>query len=122
MNQTTSPLAYSPSFSSAQALQQRLAGSAQPLQPSPRLDVTQPDTLRATLKQYFLQTFDCYESLFSCLNGAESFYRKPIAVRHPLIFYYGHTATFFINKLLLSKLIEQRINPHFESIFAVGVD
>lgn len=122
MNQTTSPLAYSPSFSSAQALQQRLAGSAPPLQPSPRLDVMQADTLRATLKQYFLQTFDCYESLFSCLNGDEAFYHKPIALRHPLIFYYGHTATFFINKLLLSKLIEQRINPHFESIFAVGVD
>lgn len=72
MNQTTSRLPI-PFVRSAQALQQRLAGSAPPLQPSPPLDVMQADTLRATLKQYFLQTFDCYESLFSCLNGDEAF-------------------------------------------------
>lgn len=29
---------------------------------------------------------------------------------------------FFVNKLLLSKLISERVNPHFESIFAIGVD
>jgi 5-histidylcysteine sulfoxide synthase/putative 4-mercaptohistidine N1-methyltranferase len=39
-----------------------------------------------------------------------------------LIFYYGHTATFFVNKLLLARMIDARINPRFESIFAVGVD
>ena len=33
-----------------------------------------------------------------------------------------HTATFFINKLLLAGVIEQRINPLFESMFAIGVD
>ncbi|MBV5350115.1 SAM-dependent methyltransferase, partial [bacterium] len=33
-----------------------------------------------------------------------------------------HTATFFINKLLLAGLIDQRLNPRFESMFAVGVD
>jgi 5-histidylcysteine sulfoxide synthase len=39
-----------------------------------------------------------------------------------LIFYLGHTATFFINKLILAGLISERINPAFESMFAVGVD
>tara|TARA_B100000519_G_C14186590_1_gene411038 strand:+ start:167 stop:433 length:267 start_codon:yes stop_codon:yes gene_type:complete len=43
-------------------------------------------------------------------------------LRHPLIFYFGHTATFFINKLVLSKAINERINPKFESLFAIGVD
>ena len=43
-------------------------------------------------------------------------------MRHPLIFYFGHTATFFVNKLLLAKLIPERINPRFEAMFAVGVD
>jgi hypothetical protein len=52
----------------------------------------------------------------------EAYFTKPIALRHPLIFYFGHTATFFINKLLLAGLVEQRINPRFESMFAVGVD
>ena len=39
-----------------------------------------------------------------------------------LIFYFGHTATFFINKLLLAGIVDKRINPRFESVFAVGVD
>ncbi len=43
-------------------------------------------------------------------------------MRHPLIFYFGHTATFFINKLVLSKAINERINPKIESLFAIGVD
>ncbi len=52
----------------------------------------------------------------------EAYYKKPISLRHPLIFYFGHTATFFINKFLLAGLIEQRIDPRLESMFAVGVD
>lgn len=39
-----------------------------------------------------------------------------------MIFYFGHTSTFFINKLIHMKIIEKRINPNFESIFAIGVD
>lgn len=78
--------------------------------------------LRAQLRTYFLDTFDRYESLFETLADDAAFYTKPISLRHPLIFYYGHTATFFINKLLLTRMINERINPRFESMFAVGVD
>lgn len=78
--------------------------------------------LRSCLKAYFTESFDRYESLFECLASDEAFYRKPIPLRHPLIFYFGHTATFFVNKLLLAKLIPERINPRFEAMFAVGVD
>jgi len=78
--------------------------------------------LRTLLRQYFISSFDRYESLFECLANEEAFYSKPIALRHPLIFYYGHTATFFVNKLLLAQMITKRINHKFESIFAVGVD
>ena len=42
--------------------------------------------------------------------------------RHPLIFYYGHTSTFFINKLYNANIINKRVNEHYESIFAIGVD
>src|SRR5674476_1605590 len=49
-------------------------------------------------------------------------YRKADPLRHPMIFYYGHTATFYINKLIISKIITERINPLFESMFAIGVD
>ena len=88
---------------------------------SPNLLQSDPEQLRANIRHYFLETFACYESLFECLEE-RGFYEKAIALRHPLIFYYGHTATFFINKLLLAKLIPTRIHPQFESLFAVGVD
>lgn len=77
---------------------------------------------RAQLTAYFTETFERYESLFGCLTVDAAYYEKPIALRHPLIFYFGHTATFFVNKLLLAKLIPERINPRFEAMFAVGVD
>ena len=78
--------------------------------------------LRQTLLEYFNTSFDHYESLFECLKGDRAYYEKPIPLRHPLVFYFGHTATFFVNKLLIAKLIAERVNPHFEAIFAVGVD
>mgnify|MGYP000058190994 CR=1 FL=1 len=77
---------------------------------------------RKEISAYFNATFECYESLFETLASDQAYYQKPIPLRHPLIFYYGHTATFFINKLILSGLIESRINPKFESMFAIGVD
>ena len=77
---------------------------------------------REQIRAYFHQTADLYESLFKALKNDEAYYVKPIALRHPLIFYYGHTNTFFINKLILAGLITKRVNPAFESMFAVGVD
>ena len=43
-------------------------------------------------------------------------------MRHPLIFYYGHTAVFFINKLHVANLIPDRLDPELESMLAIGVD
>lgn len=74
------------------------------------------------LKNYFLETYKLDESLYNLIKNEKSFYEKPNRLRHPLIFYYAHTATFYINKLLLAKMIDKRINKHFESIFAIGVD
>lgn len=97
--------------------------SAKPmLLPTPALDFADEPTARHCLHEYFLNTFDTYEQLFECLKYEDAFFIKPISLRHPLIFYFAHTATFFVNKLLLSKLISERLNPHFESIFAIGVD
>ena len=79
-------------------------------------------SMRRILRNYFLDTFSTYESLFECLANDQAFYTKSISLRHPLIFYYGHTATFFVNKLLLTRMISQRLNQRFESMFAVGVD
>lgn len=77
---------------------------------------------RKEIYAYFNESFDTYEGLFELLNSSEAYYQRPEKLRHPLIFYYGHTATFFINKLILAKQIDSRINPKFESLFAIGVD
>jgi 5-histidylcysteine sulfoxide synthase/putative 4-mercaptohistidine N1-methyltranferase len=92
------------------------------LQRTPALDGQNPESKRAEIADYYNAVSDRYESLFQTLACDEAYYEKAIPLRHPLIFYYGHTATFFVNKLVLAKLLPERIDPRLESIFAVGVD
>ncbi len=89
---------------------------------TPNLAEGTPDTKRQEIARYFTDTFDTYTRLFDCLADDSGYYQKSIPLRHPLIFYLGHTATFFVNKLVLAKILKERINPNMESIFAVGVD
>ena len=77
---------------------------------------------RREIRSYFNQTWTLYEKLFETLAADEVFYERPQPLRHPLIFYFGHTATFFVNKLMLAKLLIARVDPQFESLFAIGVD
>lgn len=96
-----------------------------PKQLFPRTPVLTGDSAaakREEIRDYFHSTLDRYEQLFETLRGDAAYFKKPISLRHPLIFYLGHTATFFTNKLLLGGLITERINPKMESMFAVGVD
>lgn len=86
------------------------------------LDGLDIEEKRQQLKTYFNQTWALYENLFSVINNEPAYFKKAEPLRHPLIFYFGHTATFFINKLKLGKYIDDRLNPHFESMFAIGVD
>lgn len=80
------------------------------------------ETKRAEILEYFHATFDIDEALLEVLRYDETFTMRADPLRHPLIFYFGHTAVFYINKLLRATLIDRRINPRFESLFAVGVD
>jgi len=89
---------------------------------TPLLTGDDVEAKRREIADYFNASWQRYDSLFETLVDDRAYYQKPISLRHPLIFYYGHTATFFINKLLLAGLIEQRVNPGFESMFAIGVD
>lgn len=86
------------------------------------LDGKSVDEKRRQIWEYFHNTFTLFEKVFDVLKSEEVFYRQSELTRHPMIFYFGHTATFFINKLIHMKVISQRINPLYESIFAVGVD
>ena len=86
------------------------------------LDVGDAEQKRQEIRDYFHATFSIHEKLYETLRNDNTFYLRADRLRHPLIFYYGHTASFFINKLTIARVISQRINPGFESMFAVGVD
>ncbi|QDF65787.1 5-histidylcysteine sulfoxide synthase [Shewanella sp. SNU WT4] len=92
------------------------------LNQSVSLDGTDVESKRAEIKRYFNHTWQQYQQLFDLINTDDAYFLKAEPLRHPLIFYFGHTATFYINKLKLARLIDERINPEFESMFAIGVD
>ena len=78
---------------------------------------------RAQVLDYFRNGWALTEVLFSSLQGSAAFVRPPYHnLRHPMIFYYGHTACFFINKLRVAGLIDAPMNADFEALFEVGVD
>ncbi len=77
---------------------------------------------RREILNSFHTTFSQYESLFECLANEDAFFTRANPLRHPLIFYYGHTSCFFINKLNVARLINQRVDADLESMLAIGVD
>lgn len=77
---------------------------------------------RQEIRDYFQQTWTLYERLFDCLSDKRAYFNKAISLRHPLIFYFGHTATFYINKLMAAGLIKQRVDDEIEAMLAIGVD
>ena len=85
-----------------------------------KLSGTNIEEKRREIIDFFHSTFSVYEELFTFICD-EGLYLRAEPLRHPLIFYYGHTATFIINKLIVSGFKIKRINPYF-AIFAVGVD
>jgi 5-histidylcysteine sulfoxide synthase/putative 4-mercaptohistidine N1-methyltranferase len=89
---------------------------------TPILNEGNPEEKKEEILNYFHSTWEIDERLFDPFVDDDTFYLRADPLRHPLIFYFGHTAVFYINKLILAGLISERINPRFESMFAVGVD
>ena len=64
---------------------------------------------REKVLDYFDNTWNLTEILFSSLQGELTFLLPPFhRLRHPLIFYYGHPAVLYVNKL---RLLDLLINP-----------
>ncbi|XP_073227915.1 uncharacterized protein [Porites lutea] len=77
---------------------------------------------KSEIKAYFENSFDLYETLFKALKDESAFYKCPDRLRLPLIFYFGHTAAVYVNKLVLGGLLKERINFEYETLFETGVD
>ena len=52
----------------------------------------------------------------------ETYYSRPIDLRHPIVFYDGHLPGFSFNTLVKKALGRQSIDERLESLFARGID
>lgn len=87
--------------------------------PMPNLD----KVTRKQAQDYFDNSWTMVECLFAGFKGEEPFYRPPVhGLRHPQIFYYGHTPCLYVNKLRVAGVLKEPVNAYMESIFEVGVD
>ncbi len=78
---------------------------------------------RQDILEYFDNTWTLTEVLFAGLKTEEAYTRPPYhQLRHPMIFYYGHPAVLFINKLRLAGLQTESLNLYLEKVLETGVD
>ncbi|GET37130.1 5-histidylcysteine sulfoxide synthase [Microseira wollei] len=77
---------------------------------------------RQTILDYFEDAWQLEDSLMKTLVGEDTFYLNPDPLRNPLIFYLGHSAVFYINKLIRVGLLEKRLYLEYEILFEVGVN
>ena len=78
---------------------------------TPILNEGSPQEKREEILNYFKATWELDDRLYDSLIDEDAFYLRADPLRHPLIFYIGHTATFYINKLILAGIINDRIHP-----------
>lgn len=78
---------------------------------------------RQDVLDYFDNTWTLTEVLFASLQGEAAFFDPPYhQLRHPLIFYYGHPAALYVNKLRVAGLTHDPLDAYFEHLFEAGVD
>lgn len=88
----------------------------------PQITFPNGKTTKKALQDYFDNTWTITEALLGCLQGEEAFHVPPYHdLRHPMIFYYGHPAALYINKLRVAGLLTEPINPYFEVVFETGM-
>jgi len=76
---------------------------------------------RDEVREYFQNTWDNTNALFSGLKNDSSFYLIPDKLRRPLIFYYAHVAALYVNKMNLAGLCDN-VDLWLQKLFETGVD
>jgi ergothioneine biosynthesis protein EgtB len=83
---------------------------------------TLPTTLdRTALVEWYTRNRARSKALFDLLT-LEAYYSRPIALRHPIVFYEGHLPAFSFNTLVKKGLGESGIDARLEALFARGID
>lgn len=76
---------------------------------------------RATLIRWHLKNRARTRALFDMLTP-EAYYERPIALRHPIVFYEGHIPAFTLNTLVKRGLGQPGVDERLERLFARGID
>src|SRR6266480_3205883 len=76
---------------------------------------------RASALAWYQRNRERSRMLFDMLTD-EAYYSRPIALRHPLVFYEGHLPAFSFNTLVKKGLGGPSIDTRLEALFARGID
>jgi iron(II)-dependent oxidoreductase len=76
---------------------------------------------RRTLTDWYRLNRARSAALFQMLED-DAYYRQPIALRHPVVFYDGHLHAFSFNTLVKGALGGASIDARLETLFARGID
>ncbi|MBY0355602.1 MAG: 5-histidylcysteine sulfoxide synthase [Rickettsiales bacterium] len=78
---------------------------------------------RTEILDYFNNGWTMTEVLFSGLRDDAAYVRRPYhQLRHPMIFYYAHPVSLYINKLRVAGVLDGPLNAEYEALFETGVD
>src|SRR5437016_1871395 len=76
---------------------------------------------RAHVAAWYRRNRERSRGLFDLITEA-AYQSRPIALRHPLIFYDGHLPAFSFNTLVKKALGGKSIDARLEALFARGID
>ncbi len=78
---------------------------------------------REDILDYFNNSWTLTELLFQGIRVEEAYKRPPYhQLRHPMIFYYGHPAVLYLNKMRIAGLFSDPVNLYLEKVLETGVD
>lgn len=83
------------------------------------LPTAAPD--RQALLQWYDRNRERTAQLFGMVAD-DAYYRRPIALRNPIVFYQGHIPAFSFNTLIKKGLGRPGIDARLEDLFARGID
>jgi ergothioneine biosynthesis protein EgtB len=73
------------------------------------------------LRENFLSAWTRTDDIFGIVKS-QAMLAKPIALRHPFIFYLGHLPAFAWNQICRAVLDWKPFNAHFDELFSRGID
>src|ERR1700737_1799168 len=85
------------------------------------ISTSMPTGTRPALINWYVRNRARSKALFD-LVSEEAYYSRPIALRHPLVFYEGHLPAFSFNTLVKRGLGRPSVDAGLETLFARGID